>query len=212
MDSAERPRWAEATRRGVVLGAVAAAHLLALMVALEPAGQRHSRGRDVGVRDNALQLHFLPLIHRLAPIPLVSPVSPQRGLAAQPRARVERIAQAHRVKEEAAASPLLNLALPASVAGYEAGGADFHGRLDNRALPVARLPGSAVALVAGLPFADPKTQGAAGIARSLQHLFGVVDKHCIDVDVWRNMPRDELLRRHISDQDVERVAAENGCL
>ena len=91
---------------------------------------------------------------------------------------------------------------------------EFRGRLESakRALPLARLPGSGVALVAGLPFADPKTQGAAGIARSLQHLFGLPNKHCIDVDVWRNMTRDELLKRHISDQDVERVVTENGCL
>ena len=94
------------------------------------------------------------------------------------------------------------------------GGADFQGQLDNanRALPVARLPGSAVPLVAGMPFADPRTQGIAGVARTMQHLFGVPNKHCIDVDVWQNMTRQERLERQIATSEVERVATENGCL
>lgn len=213
MSSAARPRWTEATLRGAVLGAVAAAHLLALLVALVPAWYSRTDGRQVRQRDDALQLHFLsPTRQRLPHRPLVLPVpAPPARAAVKRRLRVDH--SASRVPEPGASTPL-NLALPRRAVGYEASGADFHARLEaaKRTLPVVRLPGSGVALVAGLPFADPKTQGAAGIARSLQHMLGVVNKHCIDVDVWRNMPRDELLKRHISDQDVERVAAENGCL
>jgi len=216
MNSTAQPRWTEAALRGLVLGAVAAAHLLALMVALVPAGYWQPHGREVRVRDDALQLHLLPLTHRQPPSKsLVLPVLPKPAPATRPRvkrlARVSRAANAVPATDEA---PPLDLALPPPAAGYETGGADFHGRLEDakRALPVARLPGAGMPLVAGLPFADPKSQGAAGLVRGLQHLFGLPNKHCIDVDVWRNMTRQELLKRHISDQDVERVAAENGCL
>lgn len=216
MNSAAQARWVESALRGAVLGVVLAAHWLALMVALVPAWYGRADGGEVRLRNDALQLHFLPPTRRQLPSrPRESLELPAPVPAARRRVR-RRVRVDHSAKpaSQPAVTSLLNLGLPPPVVGYEAGGADFHARLEaaKRALPGARLPGSGLALVAGLPFADPKAQGAAGIARSLQHMLGVVSKHCVDVDVWRNMPRDELLKRHISDQDVERVAAENGCL
>ncbi len=202
----------QAAIRGVVWGVVAAAHLLGLMVAMVPAAYWQPRLADAGSRDEALQWRFLPS-PRTQPLPSNPAAAPTRpvipGVKAHRSAHVDRSAPIARPT-----SPALNLTLPSQASGYAAGGADFQGQLENasRGLPVTRLPGSAVPLVAGMPFVDPKMRGFAGIARTLQHLFGVPNRHCIDVDVWRNMTRQERLKRHISTAEVDRVAAKNGCL
>jgi hypothetical protein len=75
-----------------------------------------------------------------------------------------------------------------------------------------RLPGSSVAIVPGLQLVDPRTQGVAGAARLLQHLFGVPDTHCVEVDAWRTLSAKEMLARHISPAQVQKTAEEYGCL
>ena len=166
----------------------------------------------VGPRHEALQLYFLP------PSPAQALASKPAAPPAQPVMPTIKYRRSTRVVRSTLTprptTPALNLTLPPQTPGYVAGGAEFQRQLEraNHALPVARLPGSSVPLVAGLPFADPKTQGIAGVVRTLQHLFGVPNSHCIDVDVWQNMTRRERLKRHISMDEVKRVEAENGCL
>jgi hypothetical protein len=212
MNRTDSPEWKQAAIRGAALGLVAAAHLFGLMVAMLPVTYWQPWLADAGPRHEALQLHFLPP-PRTQPLPS-NPAAPP----AQPvmpaikehwSTRVDRSVPTARPT-----TPALNLTLPQQSAGYVAGGTEFQRRLEraNRALPVAHLPGSALPLVAGLSFADPKTQGIAGVARTLQRLFGLPNRHCIDVDVWRNMTRQELLKRHISADEVDRVEAENSCL
>ena len=182
------------------------------MVAMLPSAYWQPWLAAAGPRHEALQLHFLPPSHAQA-LPSKAAAPP-----AQPVIPAIKYRRSTRVVRSAPTVrptiPALNLTLPSQTPGYVAGGAEFQRRLEraNHALPVTHLPGSAVPLVAGLPFADPKTQGIAGVVRTLQHLFGVPNSHCIDVDVWQNMTRQERLKRHISTDDVERVEAENGCL
>lgn len=212
MNRTDPPEWKQAAIRGAAWGVVAAAHLLGLMVAMLPAAYWPPWLADAGPRHQALQLHFL----------LPSPAQPlPSNPAATPTRPVMAVIKGHRSTRVVRSAPTvrpttpgLNLALPQQPAGYVAGGAEFQRRLEHadRALPVAHLPGSAVPLVAGLPFADPKTQGIAGVARTLQRLFGLPNSHCIDVDVWQNMTRQERLKRHISMDEVDRVEVENGCL
>ena len=59
--------------------------------------------------------------------------------------------------------------------------------------------------------ADPRMQGVAGVARTLQALFGVTDRHCVDVEAWRGMTERERLERHVSLAQMERTAQEYHC-
>jgi hypothetical protein len=42
-------------------------------------------------------------------------------------------------------------------------------------------------------------------------LFGVPDRHCVDVEAWRGMTEREQLERHVSLAQVERTAQEYHC-
>lgn len=94
--------------------------------------------------------------------------------------------------------------------GYISGGGLLHGPSEGHQSNV-HLPGSDVAIVQGIHMIDPKMQGLGGIARKLQHLFGIPDKHCLDVDAWRRLSTQEMLDSHISPDEVEKVAAEYHC-
>ncbi len=74
-----------------------------------------------------------------------------------------------------------------------------------------RLPGSSTPIVDGFRMVDPRMQGVGGAVRMVQALFGVVDPHCMDVEVWRGMTPAEQLARHISSTDVERTAERYHC-
>ena len=78
--------------------------------------------------------------------------------------------------------------------------------------PAVHLPGSGTPIVQGFHMTDPRMQGIAGVARTLQHLFGIPDQHCVNVDAWRGMTVQEQLARHISLAQVERTAEEYHCL
>lgn len=79
--------------------------------------------------------------------------------------------------------------------------------------PRYRLPGGGhVAGAPRLQLADPRTQGIAGVLRALQKKFGVPDPHCIDVDSWRGMTREERFRHHVTEAYIKRVAEEHECV
>lgn len=77
-----------------------------------------------------------------------------------------------------------------------------------------RLPGSAEP-VHGAPrfaMADPRTQGLAGAVRLIGRLVGgAVDPHCVDVETWRGMDTAERIAHHVTPDQIEQVAAANGC-
>lgn len=83
----------------------------------------------------------------------------------------------------------------------------FHQRLlqAQRAYAIHGVPGSALPRVAGVHLSDPGNQGIGAVARQAQQLFGVADRHCIDVDAWRHLTPRELSARHISPNEVDRV-------
>ncbi len=123
-------------------------------------------------------------------------------------ARVAPDAKVHR--DEKKATRPLDLSLPGTnhaepVVGRTLGRA--------RPEPHFRLPGGGH--VHGAPhlhLVDPRTQGVAGLVRGLQSLLGVVNPHCIEVDSWRGMTREQRLRRHLTDEAVAHVAERYGCL
>ena len=77
--------------------------------------------------------------------------------------------------------------------------------------PSVHLPGSEVVIVQGLHMADPKTQGIGGAVRMVQAFLGVDDSHCVDVGAWRRLSTQEMLDRHMSPDDVEKIAEEYHC-
>ena len=58
---------------------------------------------------------------------------------------------------------------------------------------------------------DPEKQGVQHVVRRLQHYFGVPDRHCIDVDAWRTMSKQDLVDRLISPEQVDRTAEKYNC-
>lgn len=59
---------------------------------------------------------------------------------------------------------------------------------------------------------DPRMQGLAGIARTVQHLMGIPDSHCVDVDTWRGMSRRELHQHGLTRSRVDEIARRHGCM
>ena len=100
-----------------------------------------------------------------------------------------------------------------TVPDYVAGGSRFDAglRAAQQRVPVARLPGSGRPIVAGLRMVDPRSQGASGAVRMLAGLFGATDPHCVAVDSWRSLTTQEMLDRHISPGEVDRMAEEYRC-
>lgn len=58
---------------------------------------------------------------------------------------------------------------------------------------------------------DPMNQGIGAVLRNTQRLFGVTNKHCIDVEVWQSLSPDELVARHLSPADVQHANEKYGC-
>ncbi|MDW2981300.1 MAG: hypothetical protein WBG81_02955 [Rhodanobacter sp.] len=99
------------------------------------------------------------------------------------------------------------------VADYVAGGSRFDAglRAAQQRVPVVRLPGSSRPIVSGVHMVDPRSQGVSGAVRMLAGLFGATDPHCVAVDSWRSLTTQEMLDRHISPDEVDRMAEEYRC-
>ncbi len=93
------------------------------------------------------------------------------------------------------------------------GDSDFAERLlkAQHAHDVHGIPGSDRRLAPGIQLIDPRDQGVAAVVRKAQRLFGIPDRHCIDVDAWQQLSTEELVARHLSPADVKRDAERYGC-
>lgn len=122
--------------------------------------------------------------------------------------------RSHRKRVQQPAHAPLDLSLPAMHTGTGNGQFTVGRRLGpGRSHPRYRLPGGGH--VAGAPrfhLVDPRTQGIAGVIRALQKRFGVPDPHCIDVDSWRGMTREERFAHHVTEAEIERTAEQHGCM
>ena len=76
---------------------------------------------------------------------------------------------------------------------------------------VRGVPGSDSRLAPGLQLTDPMNQGVGALMRSTQRLFGITDRHCIDVEVWQSLSPEELSARHLSPSDLRDQAAKFNC-
>jgi hypothetical protein len=73
------------------------------------------------------------------------------------------------------------------------------------------VPGSDVRRAPGMQFTRPQDQGIGAVMRNTQRLFGVTNKHCIDVEVWGNMSPQELIARHLTPADVQAANEKYQC-
>ncbi len=57
----------------------------------------------------------------------------------------------------------------------------------------------------------PQQQGVAGALRTLQGLFGIAPKPCVDVDVWRTMTREERFKHHVTQAQIDATTERYDC-
>jgi hypothetical protein len=80
-----------------------------------------------------------------------------------------------------------------------------------RSHDVHGVPGSDMHFVPDIRLTDPMRQGVGAVMRKAQRLFGVTNRHCIDVEVWRHLTPQELSARHISSGDVDKIDEKYDC-
>jgi len=73
------------------------------------------------------------------------------------------------------------------------------------------VPGTDRRVAPGIELTAPMDQGIGSVLRNAQRLFGVSNRHCIDVDVWRHLSPDQLKDRHLTAADVERESDKYQC-
>jgi hypothetical protein len=216
---ARRPAWRDHVRRGIAIGIAASLHLLVLILVVGPKTdwQDDAKGHRADVQ--RLQLRFLrkqatshrhPTEPALRAIATRSPAQPGHKTPSSKPAAVQDASPAGPVM----ARPVVSEAAvaPANNPGVEGDGG-FHQRLfQSQGLSATRaVPGSDAPLVAGIHLADPASQGIGAVARKAQRLFGITNRHCIDVATWRNLTPQERSDRHISSDELDRLDEEYHC-
>lgn len=93
------------------------------------------------------------------------------------------------------------------------GDGGFRDRMSNaqHAPGIRGVPGSDRRVVPGIELTNPMNQGVGSVMGNAQRLFGVTNRHCIDVDVWRHLSPDELKDRHLTLADVETESEKYNC-
>jgi hypothetical protein len=98
-----------------------------------------------------------------------------------------------------------------SVASTSDGGFQQRLRKAQHSYAVRGVPGSDTPYVPGIHLIHPMNQGMGAVMRNAQRLFGVANRHCIDVEAWRQFTPQELSARHISPDDADKVDEKYDC-
>ncbi len=209
--------WREPLRRGVALGVALSLHLALWMLVMRPAIWEQAAMVDQRSPHSVLRLRLLRRTVSLqAPAAMPAP----RAVAVVAHAAVQREPHPAQPATPAHVAPALGSppAVPdisSIIVGSHPVTADggFHQRLlqARHAYAIHGVPGSVVPRVAGIHLIDPRNQGIGAAVRRVQRLFGIVNRHCIDVDVWHHLTPRELSARHISPNEVDRVDQEYQC-
>jgi hypothetical protein len=206
-------------------------HLGLLIVLLQPVVSYTDMSPVVENDAAALRLRFI-LSSRPTSTPLVSPALrpvvlspgiPRKALLKEaippPGQRVAHVT-ARSASTNVSPHPIV-LMLPnvlASPYQYTNSGAStedggFRERLLNaqHSYDVHGVPGSDRPIVPGIQLINPMNQGIGAVARKMQRLFSITNRHCIDVEVWKSLTPEELIARHISLDEVEAEAEKYNC-
>ncbi|WP_445147029.1 hypothetical protein [Dyella sp. Tek66A03] len=211
-------------RRIVAMVVAIGCHLVLLMALLRPAAPRTDMAPEVENDEAALKVRFIS--PRALPAPrLVAPpldVSPEAAVKQRMPRSVQRVAQVGVRLPEADSSD----ASPASIAPNTPSAPDqytnnqtptgdggFRDRVLNsqHSQGIPGVPGSDRRVAPDLELTNPKDQGVGSVVRSTQRLFGITDRHCIDVEVWQHLTADELKVRYLSAADVEKESERYNC-
>jgi hypothetical protein len=210
-----RLRWT----RVFTLAAALLIHLGFLVFLLAPPpGWRWAAAETPGASLDALIVHLLPPRSRPAEPPRPAMPRPQQlAHAASPARRPVPVARpthatAQSMPPAAQSVPRrIDSLIATTPPSYVAGGGRLAGPDYGR--QNVRVPGSS-APVRGMPvfrMADPRMQGVAGVVRALQAVVGVVDPHCLKLDVAGTMTTQERIANHMDDAQMAAIAAHYGC-
>ena len=209
----ETPRraWLDPLRRGIALGVAISLHLALWMLVMRPSIWQQAATADQRSHPPVLQLRLLPRTVSLqAPAAMPAPrvVAVVAHAVVQRKTHPAQAVMSIHVTPASVPPPDVPDAPAVTVGSQPAtGDGGFHQRLlqAQRGYAIHGVPGSAMPRVAGVHLIDPGNQGISAVARQAQHLFGVANRHCIDVDAWRHLTPRELSARHISPNEVDRV-------
>jgi len=212
----------ESGRRIAVMVMVLSGHIGLLILLLRPATPNRDATPAAGNNSPVLNLRF---IRQPLPASLRMALPASRMVVSTPRAHgaatrrppepppVQRATHIPAPSSETRSTDAP--ATPGSHVGNEASISDggFQERLRNarHSYTVRGVPGSDTPYVSGIHLVDPMNQGVGAVMRKMQRLLGVANRHCIDVEVWRQLTPQELIARHISSDDVDKTNEKYGC-
>jgi hypothetical protein len=210
--------------RVAAMAMVISCHLGLLMLLLRPAN--YDRDTTSIVENDTLALKLRFILQTSTSTPLALPVF--RPAVPTLRAHQKRSGRTPAPLPVQSATPVTALpsevrsnstpTMPASPNRYTddkapTGDGGFHQRLldAQHVRDVHGVPGSDRRIVQGIGLINPMNQGVGAVMRATQRLFGVTNRHCIDVDVWRHLTPEELIARRMSSRDVDRIDEQYGC-
>ncbi len=206
-------------------------HLVLLLAVLRPT--TYSGDRSVITRNEVATLE-LRLIQSPQTVP-IPPPSPAIATLSKPDTKSQQ--PVHQVARDllpdsrsnanvatSPATPVIPLvALPskessATIGPYRnnsvpTGDGGLRERLRNtrRSGAIHGIPGSDRRIVPGIQLTDPLNQGLGAAMRKTQRVFGITNRHCVDVEIWQHLAPDELRARHLTTADVERERDKYDC-
>jgi hypothetical protein len=212
----------ESGRRVAVMAVVISGHLGLLMLLLRPAISY--RNATPATRNNSLVLNLSfvqqprPVFLRMALPASQMVVSTLRVHATPSRKPPEPLTDqraAHVATPPSETHSINAPTTPSQYTGNEAstsdGGFQERRRIAQHSYAVRGVPGSDTPYVPGIHLVDPMSQGIGAVMRKVQRLFGVANRHCIDIEAWRQLTPQELSVRHISPDDVDKVDEKYAC-
>lgn len=212
----------ESGRQVAVMVVVLSGHLVLLMLLLRPAISYRNATPATRNHSPVLNLRFIPqpqpVILRTA-WPASQTVASTLRVHATPSTKLSEPLTDQRAAHVAAPPSETHSTnaptTPSQYASNEAsssdGGFQERLRIAQHSYAVRGVPGSDTPYVPGIHLINPMNQGIDAAMRKVQRLFGVANRHCIDVEAWRQLTPQELSARHISPDDADKVDEKYDC-
>jgi hypothetical protein len=226
MEEGKRKGHHLSARRVLATAVALGCHIVMLMALLRPAEPANDKPVRLENRGSVLKARF---ISKPSATPMVGASMTSRSVGsskASMKARVPPPVQhVARRATPAYQSAVTNAPLPAAISVSPAADAPdtndhslaedggFRDRMSDaqNAQRIRGVPGTDRRVAPGIDLTAPMDQGIGSVMRNAQRLFGVPNRHCIDVDVWRHLSPDQLKDRHLTAADVERESDKYQC-
>lgn len=212
-------------RRVAAMVVAIGCHVFLLIVLLRPASSFGSTDAIVENKATLLELRFIARPLMTSPTSqspsrvarkLERHVAEPNALASKRTRTPNSVPTSEVAADPSAASgapPALGLADRPVISEPHAGDGGFRDRLLNaqHSQGSRGIPGSDTHISPGIQLTDPMNQGVGAVMRDTQRLFGITNRHCIDVEVWQGLSAGELSARHLSPADVRREGEKYNC-